>query len=92
MSDTMRDDFDAMRAHRKQKHAEWKERNLKTLLNSNNVTKLTIKSDGEVVLLREPGKPKVDFYPSTGRWRAAGQAKTYRGGAEAFLNWYAKQR
>lgn len=85
----MGDDFAAMRAHRQAKHAEWKERNLETLLRSK--LTLTIKSGGESVLFREPGKPKVDFYPSTGRWRVAGLTRTFSGGADSFLNWYAKQ-
>jgi hypothetical protein len=40
-------------------------------------------------LFREDGKPKVDFYPSTGRWRC--NNRTYSGGAKAFLTWYKKQ-
>lgn len=90
MGDTA-DDFAAMKAHTQAKHAEWKERNTETLLRSN--LTLTIKSGGEVILFREPGKPKVDFYPSTGRWRVVGNGsqRPLRGGAEAFLNWYAKQ-
>jgi len=43
------------------------------------------------VLFREPGKPKCDFYPGTGRWRVAGDTRTYRGGARKFLDWYRAQ-
>lgn len=59
----------------------------------------------DAVLFREPGKPRVDFYPPTGRWRLVGEGpdrrfrccqrgedgRTFRGGARAFLAWYAKQ-
>lgn len=86
----MAEDFAAMKAHRQQKHADWKERNTEILLRSN--LTLTIKSGGESILFRESGKPKVDFYPSTGRWRVAGKKETFRGGAESFLRWYAKQK
>ncbi|MCP3683896.1 MAG: hypothetical protein GY861_14530 [bacterium] len=44
-------------------------------------------------LFRDPKKPKCDFYPHTGRWRkCSNPKKTYRGGAESFINWYKKQR
>jgi hypothetical protein len=49
--------------------------------------------DGDgACLFREPGKPRVDFYPSTGRWRTVGREpeKVHRGGARAFIAWYAK--
>ncbi len=85
----MADDFAAMKAHRQQQHADWKERNLATL-NASSVI-FTTTNYGETLLFREPGKPKVDFYPSTGRWRVAGLTKTFRGGAGSFLSWYAKQ-
>lgn len=86
----MADDFNAMRSHRQQKHADWNERNTAILLQGK--LKLTIKSGGEVILFREPGKPKVDFYPSTGRWRIPDKNQTFRGGAESFLRWYEKQK
>lgn len=44
------------------------------------------------LLFRDAGKPRCDFYPHTGRWRVVGQSgQTYRGGARAFLAWYARQ-
>ena len=44
-------------------------------------------------LFREAGKPRVDFYPHTGRWRVVGVEKfrTKGGGAKVFLVWYEKQ-
>lgn len=85
----MADDFAAMKSHRQERHADWKQRNL-AVLNASGVI-FTTTNYGETLLFREAGKPKADFYPSTGRWRVAGLTKTFRGGAEAFLRWYEKQ-
>ncbi len=41
------------------------------------------------ILFRFPEKQKVDFFPSTNRWRS--KNITYRGDAESFLSWYNKQ-
>ena len=85
----MADDFAAMKAHRQEQHADWKKANMETLAASG--VDFVMATGGEALLFREPGKPKVDFYPSTGRWRVAGKTQTFRGGAEAFLNWYRTQ-
>lgn len=50
-----------------------------------------VTNNGECFCFREKGKPRVDFYPSTGRWRVVGQSLTYKGGAERFLRWYTEQ-
>lgn len=86
----MADDFAAMKAHRQQQHAMMKRRNL-MLLNLRVAGRFASTNYGETLVFREPGKPAVDFYPSTGRWRVAGVTKTFRGGAESFLRWYEKQ-
>lgn len=76
------------RALAQERHAEWKAANLEALRKSG----IPFEERPEACLFRAPGKPLVDFYPSTGRWRVvAGQRKTLRGGAVAFLAWYAKQ-
>jgi hypothetical protein len=83
-------DFAAMKAHTQARHAEWKQKNTETLTFSG--LDFVATNGGETFLFREPGKPKVDFYPSTGRWRIVGATrKTFKGGARSFLNWYAKQ-
>lgn len=84
----MADDFAAMKAHTQAKHAEWKRKNTEILNASGIVFRV---ASAETYVFREPGKPKVDFYPSTGRWRVAGVTKTFSGGAESFLRWYQKQ-
>jgi hypothetical protein len=51
-------------------------------------------NNSENVLFREPGKPHVDFYPSTGKWRRihdGSHGYINSGGVEVFLEWYARQ-
>jgi hypothetical protein len=44
---------------------------------------------GTTLLIREPGKPPIDLYPNTGRWRIVGEgAQTFEGGIAVFLEWY----
>ena len=58
-----------------------------------------LSNDGSVIMFREKGKPMVDFYPSSGRWRIVGTATIQKmqpapkesRGAKAFLNWYERQ-
>lgn len=72
-------------------HDRWHREQLAALRASG----LTFEERPEAVIFREPGGPFVDFYPSTGRWRVVGKGapkQTFRGGVEAFLGWYAKQR
>lgn len=76
----------ALQAAKKERHAEWKRLNMAALTASGLPFRET--NCGESILFREPGKPKVDFFPSTGRWRVAGVKKTFRGGAKAFVRWY----
>jgi hypothetical protein len=68
------------------RHARAKAQNLATLHSSG----LLFTERDEAILFREPGHPKVDFFPSTGRWRIPGEKLTYGGGAGPFLDWYAK--
>jgi hypothetical protein len=82
--------FGAMREATRQRHAEWKTNNMATVQKADVVYRTA--NAGETLLFREPGKPKVDFYPSTGRWRVVGDptnTRTMGGGAEKFLKWYA---
>lgn len=76
-----------MRKAKQLKHADLKKINTEILNNSG--IKYKVASE-EAYLFREDGKPKVDFYPSTGRWRVAGGKINHRGGAKAFLKWYEK--
>ena len=46
----------------------------------------SVTSNG-TMLFREAGKPRVDFYPSTGRWKKVG-GKAKKGGATKFIKWY----
>ncbi len=75
------------RAHKEQKQAarDWRRDSNWSVLNACRIP-FELRNDGEAVLFRQPGKPAADFYPSTGRWRSGEQ--TYKGGAQAFLDWY----
>lgn len=84
-----------LRALRQDRHAKWREENLATLRKS--LVPFAMRETA--CLFREKGKPWVDFYPHTGRWRAVGpnlaeklKGKVFRGGAQAFLAWYAKEK
>jgi hypothetical protein len=93
------DAFEGWSEDRSARHAEWYAENMAALRASG----LRFEERPTSVLFREPGKPRVDFYPHTGRWRVVGErpdpkarrrgadGRTLRGGAKAFLGWYAKQ-
>lgn len=53
----------------------------------------TVKNSGTIILFRVPGKPAVDFYPTTSKWKLVGpKPQLIFGNATAFLIWYAKQQ
>jgi hypothetical protein len=81
----MGDDFRAMRATRNQKHADWHRENRAAI----EASRIEYIDRDETLLFRLCGI-RVDFYPSTGRWREPDHTKTYRGGAKAFLPWLRK--
>lgn len=80
---------DINREERRERHAQWREENMALLRADGALDRPGVELRPEAVLFREHGKPKVDFYASTGRWRAHG--RTFRGGAKKFLAWYATQ-
>lgn len=82
------DIWEALNEEKRKRHTQWKQTNLARLAKSGLVYKL---AGEETVIFREEGKPKVDFYPSTGRWRIAGDTRVYRGGAGSFIKWYNKR-
>ena len=79
----------ALRDCRQERHAEWHEQNMAALRASG----LLFVERETAELFRDVGKPRVDFFLSTGRWRVVGAGKTkpMRGGAKAFLAWYSRQ-
>ncbi len=91
-SDDVREVWRLHRVERQQRHAFNKASNLKLIQASSFIFNST--SDRETLLFREPGKPRVDFYPSTGRWKVMHSNLKpiwMKGGASAFLAWYEKQ-
>lgn len=87
--ETMGDVFRAMRTAKQQRKDEARIDNMR-VLNESGVP-FREGPDGNTCLFREPGKPQVNFFPSTGRWARCGLHKAQSGGATAFLAWYAKQ-
>ena len=84
----MGDDSRFMQDLKKERHEKWYRQNMLALQNSG----IEFKRHVTACLFRENGKPKIDFYPHTGRWRTVGKnAKTFSGGAKTFLKWYSKQ-
>ena len=84
----MSDIYKAMREMRKERHQNWFESNMDAI----NAANIPYEWRATSLLFREPGKPKVDFYPHTGRWRVVGaHSKTFRGGGKSFVAWYEKQ-
>ncbi len=80
-------------AHRKaqqERHAKWGEYNLRKLTEAGLNFRYVPQSG--VLLFREEGKPSINFYINTGRWRVNGvEAETMGGGAQKFLRWYKEQ-
>ena len=83
----MGDIFRAYTQAKKERHAKNKVRNLQILRSSG----LKFVERPEACLFRDANKPKVDFFPSTGRWYVPTLNRTFNGGAEAFIGWYKKQ-
>lgn len=55
-------------------------------------SKLPVLRLGDEAVVKEPGKPTVLFYLSSGKWRVrAGLQELYGTGVAAFLVWWAKQ-
>lgn len=82
------------REHRRlkqQQHEEWYVKNLNNLKESG----LEFEHKDTVCLFRIEGKPWVDFYPHTGRWRIVGRGaskKVFTGGGNAFIHWFKKAK
>jgi hypothetical protein len=47
--------------------------------------------NGLCLVIRQKGKPKIDFYPANGRWNRYAPKIFMTGGVEKFLAWYATQ-
>lgn len=90
MSGDMGEIFNALREHRRTCHRKQNVENM-LIINQSGFA-YAARNGGEVLLFREAGFPKCDFYPSTGRWRVAGDKRTYRGGAVAFIHFYKRNK
>lgn len=75
---------------RKERHAHWKGENTAALIAAG--LPFRASNNGECLMLREPGKPAVDFYPSSGRWRLPHSNVTMGGHADRFIAFYSRAR
>ncbi len=80
--------YRAVRADKQKRHATYWEKNTEALESSGLTYRVASR---ECYCFREPQKPGVDFYPSTGRWRVVGWKYPMSGSAKKFLIWYSKQ-
>jgi hypothetical protein len=83
----MKEHFNALKEYNGMKKDKRLELNRHIIENATGI-KYSV-SANNTLLFREAGKPKVDFYLSTGRWKVNNRAM--KGGALAFLKWYNKQ-
>ena len=84
----MGDDFRVMHKAKKERHAEMHKKNT-AILNKSGLKHRKISH--ECYCFREQDL-KVDFYPSTGRWRDQLTGKVYKGGAHNLIGWLANRR
>ena len=76
------------RKDKQERHLNNKVKNME-ILNSK-LKDITFNSPSdECLTFRDERYPKVNFYPSTGRWMNATKCgRVYSGGADRFINWY----
>jgi hypothetical protein len=76
---------------RRRRHIRWQVDNIEIIERAK--LKYDARTNGWALtmLFREPGKPKVNFWCSTGRWQDLETKRVYGGGARKFLEWYKKQ-
>ena len=79
--------WQVMRKRKQERHQSWHDANLAVLAASG----LAYEMRPDSVLLREQGKPRVNFYLTTGRWHDIDNEQTHRGGAARFVEWYKRQ-
>ena len=66
-----------------------RQRNTQILLDTDFMFR--VESQGRAIIFREPGAPRIDFFPGTNRWRDVDTKKMYEGDAHDFIDWYKQQ-
>jgi len=90
----MRDLFKAHREHKQERHQLKYSENTERVFDHFGPEGMHWQwnSDKTAMMFREKGKPKVDFFPHTGRWKVGGpKQEVLSGGAGKFQLWYEKQ-
>lgn len=75
----------------KRKRIESNERKLPEFIKALSEKQISYKDNGQIIMFREPNKPKVDFYRTKGNWRLPVKGKMMYGGWRKFLDWYERQ-
>jgi len=83
-------DYMGMRQARQERHRAWYELNV-AKLKELGLEPSSTASDETNFMYRYPNKPKVNFFPHTGRWVICATNRVMSGGASAFASWYRKQ-
>lgn len=80
------------REEKQQRHANNKQINTNILMTRLSDIVIGMPSD-ECLTFRDERYPKVNFYPSTGRWMIAEKhGKVFNGGANKFISWYLSKK
>lgn len=79
-------DYYDSKAFRKQKNLDEVDDFKKALVKKG----IGFKDNGQIIMFRNSGKPKVDFYPTKGTWTVPAKKAYYRGGWKSFIKWYEK--
>jgi len=87
----MKEDFAVLNELRTERREKRFEENMRILNDAAEAGYLSFeaRNEGTALLFRDKRKPKVDFYPGTGRWKFNNQVM--RGGARKFISWYRNQ-
>ena len=73
----MKEEFEALKELRTERREKRFEENMRILSESKEAGFISYeeRNDGTVLLFRDKRKPKVDFYPGTGRWKFNNQVR-----------------
>lgn len=83
--------YQSLKEERKERKSASLEENMKAINESG--LPYETRNNGTVILFRLPGKPDVDFYPTTNHWHIiiANERLKMDGNAKKFLKWFEKQ-
>lgn len=89
--DTLWDCLKEMSKETKQKRIQRNSEKLPAFFKALDEKEIVYTDNGQIIMFREPHKPKVDFYRTKGNWRLPTTGRVMYGGWKKFLTWYEKQ-